>query len=96
MDIFTSIQSQQFVEKPYEPTDPQIKDWSNTNSQASGLERNSGIKAKESISPSKILSPTEKTTLQMLFGGKKPEEFTFYGKSKILQIHKGNLFDIIG
>jgi len=46
-------------------------------------------------SASSILSPQEAATLHMLFGAAKPQALSFYGKTKVQQIHKGHLIDIL-
>jgi hypothetical protein len=46
-------------------------------------------------SASSILSPQESATLHMLFGAAKPQALSFYGKTKVQQIHKGHLIDIL-
>lgn len=43
-----------------------------------------------------VLSLSELAMLHMLFGTEKPQEMEVYGKSKLQQIHKGQLIDLIG
>ncbi|MEM2146786.1 MAG: hypothetical protein QW279_15590 [Candidatus Jordarchaeaceae archaeon] len=43
-----------------------------------------------------LLTLEEQAMLHMLFGAEKPRELEVYGKSKLQQIHKGRLVDLIG
>lgn len=44
----------------------------------------------------KVLSLQELDMLHMLFGAARPQEMETYGKSRLQQIHKGQLIDLVG
>jgi hypothetical protein len=53
------------------------------------------IEPSKRLSARSLLSPQESATLHLLFGAEKPQALSFYGKTKVQQIHKGHLIDIL-
>ncbi|HCL00146.1 MAG TPA: hypothetical protein DHW42_08605 [Candidatus Marinimicrobia bacterium] len=96
MEIFAPIRNYSIPEQSYKQFDSQIKDRQNGNPQPTEVEKKTSLKRGDSIPASKILSSIEMATLKTLFGFEKPEEPMFYGQSKVHQVQKGYLLDIIG